>query len=303
MRPLRTGKRNFDIFDAQAWYAPGGGGTVMLLLLLLVGVLIGVGVNLLTSRFLSKEMCLMIAYPLQFIPPMLYVSLKSRNRAFWDEGVALNSSHFGKWNGALMALLVVLLTLSVAYVTDILNYGLSIVTQKCSWLSVWYEDIMDLMKSLAGGTLWISIVSAVIMAPFFEEWMFRGMILRGLVRKMHPVWAIMISAFLFALIHLNPWQGIPAFILGCVFGYVYLKTGNLWLCMLMHATNNSIAVVVSSIDSIKDYEYFISFIPSTGYWILFAFAAGIIVLALAAIKSIPMEGRSNCDKVEPLSVE
>lgn len=303
MRPLRTGKRNFDIFGAQAWYAPGGGGTVKLLLLLLVGVLLGVGVNLLTSRFLSKEMCLMIAYPLQFVPPMLYVSLKSRNRAFWDEGVALNSEHFGKWSGALMALLVVLLTLSVAYVTDILNYGVSIITQKCSWLSVWYEDIMDLMKSLAGGTLWISIVSAVIMAPLCEEWMFRGMILRGLLRKVSPVWAIVISAFLFSLIHLNPWQGIPAFILGCVFGYVYLKTGNLWLTILMHATNNAIAVVVSAIPSIKDYEYFYSFIPSTGYWILFAFACGIIVVAITAIKSIPMEGVSNCDKVEPLSVE
>ncbi|MBR6001700.1 MAG: CPBP family intramembrane metalloprotease [Bacteroidales bacterium] len=303
MRPLRSGKRNFDIFGAHSWYAPGIGGTVMLLVMLLVGVLIGAGVTLVTGKFFSKELCLMIAYPIQFVPPLLYVSLKSRSRAFWDEGVALSSNHFGKWNGALMALLVVLLTLSVAYVTDILNYGLSIFTRKFAWLSAWYDEITALMKSLAGGTLWISAVSVVIMAPLFEEWMFRGMILRGLLRKMHPVWAIVISAFLFSLIHLNPWQGIPAFILGCVFGYVYWKTGNLWLTILMHATNNAIAVVVSSIDSIKDYEFFISFIPSTGYWILFAFASGIIILALTAIKSIPMEGRSNCDKVEPLSVE
>ena len=303
MRPFRTVKRNYNVFGDHAWYVPGGGGTVMLLVLLLAGVLIGAGVTMVTGKFFSSELCLMIAYPLQFVPPMLYVSLKSRSRAFWDEGVAVNSFHFGKWNGALMALLVVLLTLSVAYVTDILNYGLSVFTRKIAWLSAWYDRITAMMKALAGGTLWISIVSAVIMAPLFEEWMFRGMILRGLLRKVSPVWAIVISAFLFSLIHLNPWQGIPAFILGCVFGYVYLKTGNLWLTMLMHATNNAIAVVVSSIPSLENYEHFYEFVPSTGYWILFFFAAGIIVLALTAIRSIPMEGRSNCDKVEPLSVE
>lgn len=303
MRRIFSAKRNFSILGDHAWYVPGIGGTVMLLLMLLVGVLIGAGVTMVTGKFFSKDLCLMIAYPIQFIPPLLYASLKSRSRAFWDEGVALSSNHFGKWNGALMALLVVLLTLSVAYVTDILNYGLSLVTRKFAWLSAWYDEISALMKSLAGGTLWISIVSAVIMAPLCEEWMFRGMILRGLLRKMHPVWAIVISAFLFSLIHLNPWQGIPAFILGCVFGYVYWKTGNLWLTMLMHATNNGIAVVVSSIPSLENYEHFYEFVPSTGYWILFAFAAGIIVLALTAFGSIPMEGRSNCDKVEPLQVE
>ena len=43
------------------------------------------------------------------------------------------------------------------------------------------------------------------------------MVLRGLLgHKVKPVWAIVISAAFFAIIHLNPWQAIPAFLLGCV---------------------------------------------------------------------------------------
>lgn len=75
-------------------------------------------------------------------------------------------------------------------------------------------------------------------------------------RKHHhgikPVWAIFWSAVFFAFIHLNPWQAVPAFILGCLFGYVYYKTGSLKLTMLMHFTNNTFSLIFSNIDKFKD---------------------------------------------------
>ena len=303
MRPLFKAKRNFRIFNDFSWYVPGVGGMFALMGWLVVGALIGGGITMGLSTFMDKEYCLLISYPVQFMPAMLFCSLKSRSNAVWGEGVALVSSHFGRWNGVLLAFLVALLTLAMVFATDSFNWWFAEVSKGSSLLGPWYESISELMKSMTGGTLWVSILTAVVMAPLFEEWLLRGMILRGLLEKMKPVWAIVISAALFGAIHLNPWQGIPAFFLGCFFGYVYWKTGNLWLTILMHAVNNGLSVAISNIDSLKDYEYFREFIPMTGYWTLFAFSIVIIVVAVAAVRSIPVEGRSNCDHIAPAGEE
>lgn len=303
MRPSFKAKRNFTVLNDFSWYVPGVGGMFVLIGWLIVGVLIGSGITAGLSTFMDKEYCLLISYPMQFLPAMLYCSLKSRSNAVWGEGVALVSAHFGRWNGALLAFLVALLTLALAFATDSFNWWFAEFSKGSPILGPWYESISNLMKSMTGGTLWVSVLMAVVMAPLFEEWLLRGMILRGLLEKVKPVWAIVISAALFAIIHMNPWQGIPAFILGCFFGYVYWKTGCLWLTILMHAVNNGLSVVVSNIDSLKDYEFFREFIPATGYWTLFAFSVVVIVIAVAVIRSIPVEGRSNCDHIAPAGEE
>lgn len=51
---------------------------------------------------------------------------------------------------------------------------------------------------------WSGPVLAVIIAPLTEEWVFRGLILRGLLGRWRPAAAIAVSALLFALIHFNP---------------------------------------------------------------------------------------------------
>ena len=56
--------------------------------------------------------------------------------------------------------------------------------------------------------------------------------------------AILFTALLFGLIHMNPWQFIAAMIAGTVMGYVYYRTQSLMNTILMHALNNIISVVV-----------------------------------------------------------
>jgi membrane protease YdiL (CAAX protease family) len=83
---------------------------------------------------------------------------------------------------------------------------------------------------------------AVIAAPLAEEWLCRGIILKGLLtNRVSPYKAIFWSALLFAIMHLNPWQAIPAFCIGFVMGWVYWRTRSLWLCIFMHAVNNGLA--------------------------------------------------------------
>lgn len=76
-----------------------------------------------------------------------------------------------------------------------------------------------------------------------EKFLFRGLILRGLLAKVSPVNAIVISALLFSLMHLNPWQMPTAFIIGLILGWVYLRTRSLTLCMVGHGFNNAIVLL------------------------------------------------------------
>ena len=72
-------------------------------------------------------------------------------------------------------------------------------------------------------------------APFFEELLFRGVVLGILVliiNRLHrdPVFwyaaANIIQALLFALYHGNVYQGIYAFLIGLIFGYIFILTGS-----------------------------------------------------------------------------
>lgn len=101
-----------------------------------------------------------------------------------------------------------------------------------------YEYFSKLMEQLTYDPL-IMVITAVIMAPVFEEIIFRGIIQKGLINNgMKPWKAIVIASIIFGLVHGNPWQFTGAVLLGCVLGLVYYKTQSLLLPMLLHGFNN-----------------------------------------------------------------
>lgn len=88
-----------------------------------------------------------------------------------------------------------------------------------------------------------AILKVVIMAPVIEELIFRGVIMHGLMRNYSKFTAVFVSALMFALWHLNPWQFPATFILGLVLGILMLRTRNIYLCILGHAINNGLVLV------------------------------------------------------------
>jgi membrane protease YdiL (CAAX protease family) len=76
--------------------------------------------------------------------------------------------------------------------------------------------------------------------------MFRGAIM-GHLRKYGDLSAIIVSAFLFGVVHGNLIQMPFAFILGLYLGYVAVKTRNIVYPMLIHAVNNGVATIVNYI--------------------------------------------------------
>lgn len=79
----------------------------------------------------------------------------------------------------------------------------------------------------------------VIVAPVTEEVMFRGLILRGFLRRFSLLRAFLLSALLFGLIHLNPWQFFSAAGLGLMFAWWYARAQSLIPSLLGHALVNA----------------------------------------------------------------
>ncbi|MFC0516009.1 lysostaphin resistance A-like protein [Mucilaginibacter angelicae] len=88
-----------------------------------------------------------------------------------------------------------------------------------------------------------SIITLVIAAPILEEILCRGIVLKGLLKNYAPNKAILISALFFGLIHLNPWQALPAFFGGLFLGWAYYKTQSVIPGMIIHATINGTSVL------------------------------------------------------------
>lgn len=101
-----------------------------------------------------------------------------------------------------------------------------------------YQNVTD-MVGLGG---W-AILSVVVCAPVLEEILFRGLIFESCRERFGSGAAVLVSALLFGLVHGVPVQIINAFVVGLIFGYVYLRTGSLLSVILLHVVNNGIAYI------------------------------------------------------------
>jgi membrane protease YdiL (CAAX protease family) len=221
------GRGSYDLFSNYAHYLPDVGGMCLLFVMFLIGALLG-NIIVLALGMVSAEFAaiygVVISYPVMFIPPLLYASAQSRRNEYFDLGYALDSNNFGRMGGWKLGLIVSIATIAAAFMTDSLTKIMPEAPQ-------WFEDAMN---SIMDAPTWLTLLSVSIFAPLFEEWLCRGLVLRGLLQKKSPAVAISLSALFFAVLHMNPWQAVPAFILGLLFGYVYYRTGSLKLIMLMH---------------------------------------------------------------------
>lgn len=84
-----------------------------------------------------------------------------------------------------------------------------------------------------------------LLAPIAEELVFRGAVLRSLLRWNANHWlCIGLSALAFALVHGNPAQMPHAFIIGLLLGWLYYRTGSIIPGVAYHWMNNSIAYIM-----------------------------------------------------------
>lgn len=114
-----------------------------------------------------------------------------------------------------------------------------------NFLGSHFEGAADLLKNyeqhsaaFENPNLLLSILGLSILVPIAEELLFRGILLGELRRLMKPWPAIFLSAFLFALFHMNLVQSIYVFAAGLALGFVYLCTESLFAPIMMHILYN-----------------------------------------------------------------
>ncbi len=110
-----------------------------------------------------------------------------------------------------------------------------------------------------------------VLASIGEELLFRGILIKLLnqwVNNIHV--AVIISAILFSMFHLQFFGFLPRTMLGIIFGYLFVWSGSLWLPIFAHFINNSSAVLVYYFYHKGDYETPVEEFGTTENSLLFA---------------------------------
>lgn len=87
----------------------------------------------------------------------------------------------------------------------------------------------------------IYVITLAVAPAFLEEIAFRGIVMQSL-RRFGDIFALVASALIFGILHLNLIQMPYAFILGLCIGYFVMRTGSLWVGILVHLINNGAVV-------------------------------------------------------------
>lgn len=301
---MKNKLKTFECINSSfSFYTPNiGGCCAMLGMFALASIL---AMALLSSVLILKnnfpmEIMQIAIYLVSFVPAMIYASLQSKTNSFFSEGYALDSSNFGNLNGWKATGLALVIIVTGNYILDITAFLLPKVP----------SIIEEPMKAMTEGNLFFDFTLCVV-AAFFEEWFCRGGILRSLLnyrrkdgtRGIKPIWAILLSAGSFALIHGDIWQGLIGFVVGILLSFVYYKTGSLKLTMLMHFVNNLIPLTLGQFHFSSDSGFYIDIIGPTCYWIGFAVCAVLLFFALRRISEIECKRpQGNCDLINPSDI-
>jgi membrane protease YdiL (CAAX protease family) len=109
------------------------------------------------------------------------------------------------------------------------------------------DRLFELILSTGNiGSLAINLVMIALLPAIGEELIFRG-IFQRILTKMFSSGnaAVLVTATVFSAIHFQFYGFIPRFILGIVFGYLFLWSGTIWLPVIAHFLNNAISVIMS----------------------------------------------------------
>lgn len=148
------------------------------------------------------------------------------------------------------------------------------------------ESFRKILMDMAGQNGGASFILLVVAAPVFEELIFRGIMLDGLLKKYSPVKAILFSSFLFGFVHLNPWQFVTGMVVGIFSGWAYYRSRSLTLSMVIHATLNLTGFITRLFidkDKMSENITWSEILGGFGYALLIA-AAGILITVFCIYK-------------------
>lgn len=179
------------------------------------------------------------------IPPLVLAYL-------WSEKPIAYLQLDKKTKGLNVLFVILFMILAIPFINLLgdLNQQL-VLPESFAWLENWMkaseaqatqltEKLLN-VHSVQG--LLFNILLIAMLPALGEELFFRGAIQNVFREWKGALTAIWITAIIFSTIHLQFYGFVPRLLLGAFFGYLLVWSGNLWLPVLAHFTNNAIAVI------------------------------------------------------------
>lgn len=173
------------------------------------------------------------------------------------------------------------------------------------------NTLVQATDSLMEGSTVFMVLIVGIAAPCVEEFVFRGLLHRGLSKSLSPILGIVLSALLFGIIHLNLNQLCYAFVLGMIFAWVNHNSNSIISSTIMHAvvnTTNILMLVLVSMaysllgENLTDSSEQLRTNPQSltsiaiVYFIMAAIAFAIMIPCVKAIKKIENRDSDSTDQ-------
>ena len=163
--------------------------------------------------------------------------------------------------------------------------ALDLLSELISLPNIVEDQMIDMCREPWG------MLAIAIGAPIGEEIMFRWGIMGHLLRRNISVpTAILVSALLFGLMHMNPAQVFFAAAMGIMLGILYWRSGNILWPIILHVLNNSVACLQVWLlgDKVKEYSLVDTFGGNTMAW----YAIGILsTLSISVLCYYALNGK------------
>lgn len=178
------------------------------------------------------------------LPALLAVYLWSEKPIEW-----LHLNKGMSWKTALTAVGLMILAVPAINLMSWLNQQV-VLPESLRNLELWMKQMEDAAQAVTERFMQMDSVNALvvnlglmaILTAIGEELSFRGVV-QGLFSPRYKNAAIWIAAMVFSFIHFQFYGFIPRMLMGALFGYMLVWTGSLWVPILMHFTNNAMAVI------------------------------------------------------------
>ena len=188
------------------------------------------------------------------LPPFLMAFLWAKQPLEWLK-LKSETRGYGLW-----AIFLMLMALPAINLVGYFNQQMSLpafLEPLEQWMKTAEANAAHLTEQFLSVTtfdgLIINILLMALLPAVAEELTFRGVLQRLIQTQTNEAinregkrvhLAIWCSAILFSAIHMQFYGFLPRMLMGALFGYALVWTGSLWIPILMHFTNNAMAVIL-----------------------------------------------------------
>ncbi len=198
---------------------------------------LGLSDNTLNTVFsiLSQILCMGI------IPFVLAVLLTKEKDEHIPDATKRLMADFGYNNGIKPIQWLILIPMAVSFY---------LLTRLMSTITVFFLLICNFTIPISSATIyqgpvdlikWIALTA--LLPAIFEEFSHRGLAMNAMKDRGNEATQVFLSALLFALMHTNALQCFYAFVGGCIFGYIAMRSRSIYPSMVLHFANNAFACI------------------------------------------------------------